>query len=136
MGDELQESAWAATCTCIVQVSVGAIPPTTAAKGDAGSPPVFRSGNARCRRLQVLAREYFAAKPGSDNAGPNVALHNSLALILRGKTEFSESKMDDLFEAVTSKLGTMYEDHEENKEKRKAFLAEWNRVSIKQVGVS
>jgi len=35
--------------------------------------------------------------------------HNSLALILRGKTEFSESKMDDLFEAVTYRLGTMYE---------------------------
>ncbi|KAN0074192.1 hypothetical protein V8E54_008129 [Elaphomyces granulatus] len=37
--------------------SLRAIPPTTAAEG-----------NARRRRLQVLAREYFAAKSGPDNA--------------------------------------------------------------------
>ena len=36
----------------------------------------------------------------------------------------------------TWRINTSNEDNEENKEKRKAFMAEWNHVSIKQVSVS
>jgi hypothetical protein len=36
----------------------------------------------------------------------------------------------------TWRINTSNEDNEENKEKRKAFMAEWNNVSIKQVSVS
>ncbi|KAB8227606.1 uncharacterized protein BDW43DRAFT_316659 [Aspergillus alliaceus] len=59
--------------------------------------------------LEFLAREYFAAKPGFDNAGPNIALHNRLRGILRGDYNLSEDQISLTFDYVTSRLGQMHE---------------------------
>lgn len=69
-----------------------------------------RTGNLRqCRRLQALAYEYLSAHPGPDTAGPNVALHKNLRSIGRGNFDYSEGKLNSLFNAVTYRLRSMHE---------------------------
>ncbi|GAB1199548.1 hypothetical protein APSETT444_008898 [Aspergillus pseudonomiae] len=90
--------------------SLREIPATAPSEGDTGEALPPRTGNARqIGRLQVLAREYFAAKPGPDNAGPNVAFHNMLRFILRGRTDFTKEGLSELFDIVTYRLGSMHE---------------------------
>ncbi|RHZ62718.1 hypothetical protein CDV55_105969 [Aspergillus turcosus] len=90
--------------------SLREIPATAPSEGDAGEALLPRTGNARqCGRLQVLAREYFAANPGPDTAGPNIAFHNTLRFILRGKTDFTKEQLSGLFDIVTYRLGSMHE---------------------------
>ncbi|KAE8391174.1 hypothetical protein BDV23DRAFT_182700 [Aspergillus alliaceus] len=90
--------------------SLREIPATAPSEGDAGEALLPRTGNARqCGRLQVLAREYFAANPGPDNAGPNVAFHNALRFILSGRTDSAKEELSRLFDIVTYRLGSMHE---------------------------
>jgi hypothetical protein len=49
------------------------------------------------KRLQYLAEEYFAAQPGPDNPGQNVALHSCLRQALKGES-FTKEKLHGLTE--------------------------------------
>ncbi|OQD62560.1 hypothetical protein PENPOL_c012G09022 [Penicillium polonicum] len=59
------------------QSSSSSAPPSAPARSQA------RTGG-RLKRLQYLAREYFASQPGADNAAPNVGLHYCLNQVLKG----------------------------------------------------
>ncbi|CAG8897793.1 unnamed protein product, partial [Penicillium egyptiacum] len=60
------------------------------------------------KRLQYLAEEYFAAQPGPDNSGQNIALHSCLRQALNGES-FTKEKLLDLTENTAYRLGAMYE---------------------------
>ncbi|KXG45270.1 uncharacterized protein PGRI_041830 [Penicillium griseofulvum] len=60
------------------------------------------------KRLQYLAEEYFAAQPGPDNSGQNVALHSCLQRALKSES-FTKEKLHDLTENTAYRLGAMYE---------------------------
>ncbi|KAJ5836518.1 hypothetical protein N7447_002544 [Penicillium robsamsonii] len=60
------------------------------------------------KRLQYLAEEYFAAQPGPDNSGQNIALHSCLRQALKGEN-FTREKLLDLTENTAYRLGAMYE---------------------------
>ncbi|PKY09253.1 hypothetical protein P168DRAFT_301800 [Aspergillus campestris IBT 28561] len=45
-----------------------------------------KTGGRRLERQKYLAEEYFAAKPGPNEAAPNIGLHNCLQYVLNGAT--------------------------------------------------
>lgn len=46
--------------------------------------------------LRVLAQEYFSAKPGPDNATPNIGLHNRLRSVILERFDYSNSQLNDM----------------------------------------
>ncbi|KAJ5561365.1 hypothetical protein N7461_000126 [Penicillium sp. DV-2018c] len=85
--------------------SLRQVPPSSAPSSGL---EVARAGGRRHKRLQFLAREYFAAKPGVDSASPNVSLHYCLRSIFKGET-YTKEKMDHLIETTAYRLGSMHE---------------------------
>jgi hypothetical protein len=85
--------------------SLRQVPPSSAPPGGLD---VAKAGGRRHKRLQFLAREYFAAKPGLDSASPNVGLHYCLRSIFKGET-YTQEKMDGLIETTAYRLGSMHE---------------------------
>jgi hypothetical protein len=71
-------------------------------------PGLAKTGGRRLKRLKYLAEEYFAAKPGLNEASPNIGLHNCLRSVLKGGT-YSKEKVDGLTETTSYRLGAMYE---------------------------
>ncbi|KAJ5562783.1 hypothetical protein N7461_001544 [Penicillium sp. DV-2018c] len=60
------------------------------------------------KRLQYLAKEYFASQPGADNAAPNIGLHSCLKQVLNGAS-YSKEKVQELTEITAYRLGAMHE---------------------------
>ncbi|KAJ5121262.1 uncharacterized protein N7515_009223 [Penicillium bovifimosum] len=60
------------------------------------------------KRLQYLAKEYFASQPGADNAAPNVGLHSCLKQVLN-RASYSKEKVQELTEITAYRLGAMHE---------------------------
>ncbi|KAJ5302207.1 hypothetical protein N7508_007070 [Penicillium antarcticum] len=73
-----------------------------------GGPGPAKTGGRRLKRLKYLAEEYFAAKPGLNEAAPNIGLHNCLQTVLKGGT-YPKKKVDGLTETTSYRLGAMYE---------------------------
>ncbi|KAE8145101.1 hypothetical protein BDV25DRAFT_144966 [Aspergillus avenaceus] len=72
------------------------------------STQLARTGGRRLKRLQYLAREYFASNPGADNAGPNIGLHNCLRQVLKGAS-YPKEKVQELTDITVYRLGAMHE---------------------------
>ena len=70
--------------------------------------PPAKTGGRRLKCLKYLAEEYFAAKPGPNEAASNIGLHNCLRSVLKGATYWKE-KVDSLTETTSYRLGAMYE---------------------------
>ncbi|CAG7948665.1 unnamed protein product [Penicillium nalgiovense] len=89
-------------------LSLRHMPPSTSSPSSTRSPEPAKTGGRRLKRLKYLAEEYFAAKPGPNEAAPNIGLHNCLRSVLNGAT-YSEQKVDSLTETTAYRLGAMYE---------------------------
>ena len=84
--------------------SLRQVPPSTCPE----SSQLARVGGRRLKRLQYLAQEYFASRPGADNGAPNIGLHNCLNQVLKGAS-YSKEKVQELTEITAYRLGAMYE---------------------------
>ncbi|KAJ5298814.1 uncharacterized protein N7443_006934 [Penicillium atrosanguineum] len=84
--------------------SLRQVPPSTCP----ASGQLARAGGRRLKRLQYLAQEYFASRPGPDNGGPNIGLHNCLNQVLKGAS-YPQEKVQQLTEITAYRLGAMYE---------------------------
>jgi hypothetical protein len=86
-------------------LSLRQVPPSPSSTN---GPEQAKTGGRRLKRLKYLAEEYLAAKPGSNEAAPNIGLHNCLRSVLKGAT-YSKEKVDSLMETTSYRLGAMYE---------------------------
>ncbi|PLB33765.1 uncharacterized protein BDW47DRAFT_129648 [Aspergillus candidus] len=86
-------------------LSLRQVPPSPSSTS--GSEPAT-TGGRRLKRLKYLAEEYFAAKPGLNEAAPNIGLHNCLRFVLNGTT-YSNDKVESLTETTAYRLGAMHE---------------------------
>ncbi|KAJ5276091.1 hypothetical protein N7524_002244 [Penicillium chrysogenum] len=89
-------------------LSLRQVPPSPSPPSSTSSPELAKTGGRRLKRLKYLAEEYFAAKPGPNEASPNIGLHNCLRSVLNGAT-YPKEKVDSLTETTTYRLGAMYE---------------------------
>ncbi|KAJ5684485.1 uncharacterized protein N7477_000830 [Penicillium maclennaniae] len=80
------------------------VPPSTCP----ASSQLARAGGRRLKRLQYLAQEYFASRPGAENDAPNIGLHNCLDQVLKGAS-YPKEKVQELTEITAYRLGAMYE---------------------------
>ncbi|KAJ5142221.1 hypothetical protein N7526_003216 [Penicillium atrosanguineum] len=84
--------------------SLRQVPPSTCP----ASGQLARAGGRRLKRLQYLAQEYFASRPGPDNGGLNIGLHNCLNPVLMGAS-YPQEKVQQLTKITAYRLGAMYE---------------------------
>jgi hypothetical protein len=75
---------------------------------DLGDGPISGTGTLRKRRrVEFLARVYFASYPGSDQWAANVALHHRLRQTLGNTDKFDADGIDTLYNSITYRLSAM-----------------------------